>query len=443
MKFGGSSVGDAQRIKNLAGLVNPNENTIVVLSAMSGMTDRLNDISGYARDGKYSLCVTRLIETAEYFKNTAINLFDDNDELNSAWQFITGSFDKLIDLVEKPWSQRSEYKLVSSGELITCQLAFRYFRSIGWDCGYLCATDYMTGDQYEPDYSATSKKLIELMANSENHNLYFTEGFICRNNENEVSNLGRGGSDYSATIIGSLLGASVIEIWSDRDGLLNNDPRFVSNTFPVENLTYREAEELAYFGAKILHPNSIEPAKRTGIPILLKNTFNPNAKGTLVYTDAMADEYKAVAAKDWVTAIKVHSGRMMNSYGFVNKIFEVFDKYRTPIDVITTSEVSVSITIDNIRYKDEIINELNRLGQTETFENQVIICVVGNFDTNTGEKLSSIFGSLGEIPVKMISFGSSRTNLTFITDSEYKSRILNILNQTLFHKKPCLAQNRF
>ncbi len=290
---------------------------------------------------------------------------------------------------------------------------------------------YVDNDS-EPILSEIETRLSAILAQYPSTTLFITQGFICINPRNEIDNLKRGGSDYSASLIGAAVQASVVEIWTDIDGVHNNDPRIVQNTKPIAELSFDEAAELAYFGAKILHPSTVLPAKLKNIPVLLKNTINPTGKGTLISNKISGTGIKAIAAKDSVTVIKIKSGRMLLAYGFLRKVFEIFEKYKTPIDVITTSEVAISLTIDKEDYLAQIVDELKVLGAVEVDKNQTIVCIVGNMIAEEKGHALEVMQALDNISVRMISYGGSRHNMSIVIDSNNKEKALRSLHKNLF-----------
>jgi aspartate kinase len=323
-----------------------------------------------------------------------------------------------------------EKEILAQGELLSAMIIYLYMLEQEIDVAFLPALKFMKINKHrEPDYNYIKSKLTREIEKHKGCNYFLTNGFICKNHNNKTDNLGRGASDYTATIIGNVLNATEIVIWTDIDGLHNNDPRYVENTKAIRNLSYDEAAELAYFGAKILHPASITPAQIQNIPIILKNTFNSENKGTVISDYTLKKELKAIAAKDGIITIKVKSGRMMQAYGFLRKIFEVFEKYQTSVDMLTTSEISVAMTIDNNIHLDQIIKELSGLGETQVEKDQCIICIVGDYSKNQNISIQNVIDCLCNIPIKMISFGASKINMSFVIDSENKIEALNLLNK--------------
>ena len=435
MKFGGTSVGNPQRIKEVAGLITDPQPKIVVLSAMAGTT---NDLVAYAeflykkdRDNakifinqvrdKYYRVVNELFDTDEY-KNHGRNLIDTH-------------FNHLDEYNRDLFTQYEEKAVLAQGELISTALMFYHLKETGRSCALLPALDFMRIDKdQEPDYFYISQNLRRELAQHPGQNLFITQGFICRNAYGEIDNLKRGGSDYSASIIGAAVEADEIQIWTDIDGFHNNDPRFVPNTRRIDQLSFSEAAELAYFGAKILHPTSVRPAQDKNIPVRLKNTMEPSSPGTLITGETSGSGLKAVAAKDGITAIRVQSDRMLLAYGFLRKVFEIFESHRTSIDMIATSEVSVSMTIDQTSRLREIVHDLESYGSVEVIGDQTIICVVGDMLAESRGMAVQVLDALKEIPVRMISYGSSNNNISLLIHSSHKVEALNALSNHLFRE---------
>ena len=435
LKFGGTSVGSAQRIKNVADLICDGNQKIVVLSAMSGTTNTLVEISDYLYkknqssanevvnnlEKKYISVINELYSTKEYKEKTSEALKNNFSFLRN---FTKNSVFTLFD----------EKAILAQGELMSTVMMHFYLTEIGKNSVLLPALDYMRIDKNnEPDAGYIKENIAKELSKQPNAELYITQGFICRNAYGEIDNLQRGGSDYSASLIGAAIHAEEIEIWTDIDGVHNNDPRFIDNTSPIAKLHFEEAAELAYFGAKILHPTCILPAKLENIPVRLLNTLDPSAEGTLISTDITPGKIEAVAAKDNITAIKIKSGRMLLAYGFMRKVFEIFESYQTSIDMIATSEVGISVSIDNNKHLDDIVNELKKFGTVSVNKDMVIICVVGDLPfTNVGFQ-AKVVSALKEIPIRMISYGGSNYNISFLINAEDKKRALQALSNNLFN----------
>lgn len=436
LKFGGTSVGSAERMKEVAKLIVGGEKKIVVFSAMSGTTNTLVEISNYLSqknpeganevinklESKYKKVVDDLFATEEY-KHTALNI-------------IKTHFDELRLLSKDMFTVFEEKVVLSKGELISSNLVHLYLMENKVQSVLLPALDYMRIDKNaEPDASYIHDKLKGLLELYPKTDLFITQGYICRNAYGEIDNLQRGGSDYSASLVGAAIGVSEIQIWTDIDGMHNNDPRFVEHTEPIRHLYFEEAAELAYFGAKILHPTCIQPAKYANIPVRLLNTMDPSAPGTMISNEGGNTEQgiiKAVAAKDNIIAIKIKSSRMLLAYGFLRKVFEIFESYRTSIDMICTSEVGVSVTIDNVSHLKEIVDDLKKYGTVTVDKDMCIICVVGNLEwDNVGFEARAI-EAMGNIPVRMISYGGSNYNISMLIKMQDKKKALQSLSDKLF-----------
>ena len=434
MKFGGTSVGSPERIKNVAQLVTESgEPTFVVLSAMSGTTNTLVDVSDYlykknpeganeiinTLEKKYMLHVEELYSTDEYKQKTR--------------DFLAQEFDYLRSFTKDIFTSFEEKSIVAQGEIMSTNMMVNYLQERGVKAVLLSALDFMRTDKNgEPDPQYSKEKLALAMMNNEGYQIYITQGFICRNAYGEVDNLQRGGSDYTASLIGAALPAEEIQIWTDIDGMHNNDPRVVEKTEAVRQLNFEEAAELAYFGAKILHPTCVQPAKYASIPVRLKNTLDPNADGTIIDNVIMRGKIKAVAAKDNITAIKIKSSRMLLATGFLRKVFEIFESYQTPIDMIATSEVGVSMSIDNQAHLTDIVNELKKYGTVTVDSDMTIICVVGDLDWSNLGFETLVLEAMQNIPVRMISYGGSNYNISFLIKGSDKKRALQSLSDKLF-----------
>ena len=433
LKFGGTSVGSVENFRKVAKIVNDiREPKIVVLSAMSGVTNTLVSISEHLKSRRLEDAVLQINALNEKYNEVARELLEDNQGFYKAQVFLNRHHQLLMSMVHQKFSDKEERIIMAEGELVSTNL-FQLFMEENNKCVLLSALDFMHTDQYgEPNTNVIRDRLQKVLANHSSTDTFITQGFICRNDKGEIDNLKRGGSDYSASLIGSAVGAKQIQIWTDIDGMHNNDPRFVDHTFSVSEMSFDEAAELAYFGAKILHPASIIPAREKNIPVLLKNTFKPECKGTLIHNKAIPQKIRAIAAKDNITAIKIKSYRMLMAYGFLKKIFEVFEQNKTSIDMITTSEVAVSLTIDNTSRLKNITRELQGFGNIEVDSDLSIICIAGDLAQNKKGITSAIFNGLKDIPIRMISYGGSNYNLSFLVKTSDKVAVLNILNQSLF-----------
>ena len=430
LKFGGTSVGSADRIKSVAKIIQGGTAKIVVLSAMSGTTNVLQEIANYLFKKENDLA-SQLIEglKAKYLKTIA-ELFSDRTILLSAKELIQSHFSYLQTFTQDLFTIHEEKAVLAQGELISTSLLNLYLTEIGVKSTLLPALQFMRIDKdLEPDEFYIRENLNRLLADKKGVDIFITQGFICRNNYGEIDNLKRGGSDYSASLIAVAAKASEVQIWTDIDGMHNNDPRVVANTKPIRKLSFDEAAELAYFGAKILHPSSIVPAKIANVPVLLKSTMNPEAIGTIITSETDGNGVKAIAAKDGLVAIKINSGRMLLAHGFLRKVFEIFELYKTSIDMVTTSEVAVSVTIDDSTNLKAIEEELKKYGKVEVDENQSIICVVGDFVQNGTGMATKIFRVLEEVPIRMISYGGSSHNISFLVDTANKNLALRSLNK--------------
>ena len=437
MKFGGTSVGTPQRMKEVTQLVTKSgEPVFVVLSAMSGTTNSLVEISDYLYkknpDGANKV-INRLEQ--KYAKHIE-ELYDKEETKAVTKEFLRGEFDFLRSFTKELFTSFEEKSIVAQGEIISTNMVVNYMKEQGINAVLLNALDFMRTDKNaEPDPVYIREKLKPIMAENEGAQVYLTQGFICRNAYGEIDNLQRGGSDYTASLIGEAIGAEEIQIWTDIDGMHNNDPRVVDKTDPVHQLHFEEAAELAYFGAKILHPTCIQPAKYAGIPVRLLNTMDPDAEGTTISNKTEYGKIKAIAAKDNITAIKIKSSRMLLATGFLRKVFEIFESYQTSIDMICTSEVGVSMSIDNSAHLGEIVDELKKYGTVTVDTNMCIVCVVGDLDwSNIGFETLAL-DALKDIPVRMVSYGGSNYNISFLIREEDKKRALQNLSNTIFYKK--------
>lgn len=433
MKFGGTSVGSAERIKNVAELILSKGKNVIVLSAMSGTTNTLVEICDYLYKKNIEGARETLNLLRRKYKGVVEELFSSAEYKQSAHDAVQERFDFIISLMKESFSVFEEKEILAQGELISTALMNLYLQEKGVNSKLLPALEFMKTDRNgEPDLNHIKKAVSALLDENADADIYITQGFICKNAYDETDNLQRGGSDYTASLIGAAIKASEIEIWTDIDGMHDNDPRFVENTHPVEELNFEEAAELAYFGAKILHPTCILPAKVANIPVRLLNTMDTSAKGTLIHNTSASGKIKAVAAKDGITAIKIKSGRMLLAYGFLRKVFEIFESHKTSIDMITTSEVGVSMTVDSNRNLDVIVDELKKLGTVTIDNDMVIICVVGDLEWQNKGFEAKALDALRDIPVRMISYGGSNFNISFLIDKNDKVRALQALSSKLF-----------
>jgi aspartate kinase len=434
MKFGGTSVGKPHRMHEVAKLVTRDEEPkIVVLSALSGTTNALIEISASMARGDRAAAKEQIDMLERHYHTFTRELLKTESSLNKALSLTAEHFEFLTIILKISFSEALNKDILAQGELLSTKLFSIYLEEAGIGHVLLPALDFMTIDGFdEPQIGTIKVKLAQLLQRNRDQKLFVTQGYICRNAKGEVDNLKRGGSDYSASLIAAAVNASVCEIWTDIDGMHNNDPRVVKKTIPVEQLSFDEAAELAYFGAKILHPASIWPAQFYNVPVRLLNTLFPEARGTLITEKAGSVGVKAVAAKDGITAIRIKSSRMLLAYGFLRRVFEVFEKYRTAIDMITTSEVAVSVTIDNDLHLGEITRELETFGTVETDTNQTIVSIVGNEITETKDVMQRLFSSVSSIPVRMVSYGGSRHNISLLIPRSHKEETLQLLNKGLF-----------
>ena len=431
-KFGGTSVGSADRMKKVAQLITQDDDRkIIVLSAVSGTTNILVEIGELLFKGS-SEAAEKLIESLRSEYQTLVsNLYTTTQGVDKGLHAIGHYFDKMKVLAQIPdFNEGNNKTLLSFGEVLSTNLFQLYLEEQNIKSQLVSALDFMSIDESgEPEIDRIGEQLKPLVSSNP---LTITQGFICKNYNGQTDNLKRGGSDYTASIIGAAIQAKEIQIWTDIDGMHNNDPRVVDNTKPIEALTFDEAAELAYFGAKILHPASILPAQKYRVPVRLKSTIDHRAEGTLIGLESNQSDVKAIAAKDGITAVKIKSSRMLLAHGFLKNIFEVFSRHSTSIDMITTSEVAVSLTIDNDRHLPQITGELEQLGLVEVDENQTIICIVGNMISQKSGVLKRIFDCLSDIPIRMVSYGGSRHNISLLIESDYKKESLKKLNQGLF-----------
>lgn len=437
LKFGGTSVGSPARMQQVARLITGDAGQkIVVLSAVSGTTNKLVALCALRnkQDEKaYQLAVDKLYDEYVHF---VTELLPETGWQEKGQQIIDAHFETLRQAIHHT-SQEAEKSILAQGELLSTKLFSCYLHMTGTSCTLLPALDFMKLDlSGEPDLPSIGAALQALLHQEEGQTLFITQGFICCNHSGEIDNLKRGGSDYTASLIGAAIKAYEVQIWTDIDGMHNNDPRIVKKTFPIAELSFDEAAELAYFGAKILHPSSIWPAQQYNIPVRLLNTMQPEAHGTLINNvENKTGSIKAIAAKDGITAIKVKSTRMLLAYGFLKSVFEVFEKFKTPIDMITTSEVAVSLTIDDTTYLQQISAELSHFGKIVIDYEQSIVCVVGDMVADRKGIVSKIFQALDPVPVRMISYGGSKNNISILIDSSYKQQALELLNEQLFQRQ--------
>lgn len=434
LKFGGTSVGSPTRMKGVREIISRDDDRkIVVLSAVSGTTNSLVELSEKQKQGDKEGVSTLLDELYRKYTDFVNELYSTEDYRQKGMEVIDHYFDVLRQKSRAPYSGEIVKSTVVQGELISTNLFINYLKEEDINAELIPAADFVIlNENNEPDLKLIAEKLNGILAGLPDTQILITQGFICRNARGEIDNLKRGGSDYSATLIAAAIQAEEAQIWTDIDGMHNNDPRIVESTFPIAELSFDEAGELAYFGAKILHPNCIIPAQQKNVPVRIKNTMDPDAKGTLITSNKNPDTVKAIAVKDQITAIKIKSSRMVLAYGFLRKIFEVFEKYKTPIDMITTSEIAVSVTIDDATFLAEIVEEISPYGSVEVDKNQSIICIVGDFVAERKGVGVDVFKAMEHIPVRMISYGGSKNNISLLIETEYKKEALTALNKQLF-----------
>lgn len=437
-KFGGTSVGKPERMHSIRNLITSDATRkIVVLSALSGTTNALLSIGESLKSGQHDEASEKVEHLKAHYDSFIRDLFKTSDGYTAGQRVIEKEFSFIRSLVKiQPFTLKQEKELVAEGELLSTQMFAAYLAEEGVSSVLLPALEFMRIDaDNEPELGQIEQNLRQMLPPHTDKQIIVTQGFICRNPRGEVDNLKRGGSDYTASLVGGAIKADEIQIWTDIDGMHNNDPRIVKKTFPIRELTFEEAAELAYFGAKILHPSTITPAKMRGVPVRLKNTMDPDAPGTLIAEKAGASEqvFKAIAAKDGITALYIHSTRMLNAYGFLRRIFEIFEKYKTPIDLIATSEVSVSVTIDKTDNLAAIQEELSQFCDLEEPDyDQTIVCIVGNFSSDHPNIASQVLNAMKGIPIRMISYGGTEHNISLLLHGRYKAEALNALNAGLF-----------
>lgn len=433
MKFGGTSVGSAKRIKDVAGLICGSGRNIIVLSAMAGTTNTLLEIAGYLYNRNTEGAKETIGNLESSYRKTIAELYDSDEYGNKALEYVTDTFKFLYSFTKQLFTSREEKVIVAQGELISTMLMTLYLQEKGVKVALIPALDFMRTDLHgEPDADFIRGHLLPLIDSNSDADLFITQGFICKNSHDDVDNLLRGGSDYTASLVGAAVGAEEIQIWTDIDGMHDNDPRIVDGTKAVRHLHFEEAAELGYFGAKILHPTCIQPAKFANIPVRLLNTMDPEAPGTLIDNVPDPETVKAVAAKDNITAIRIKSSRMLLAYGFLRKVFEIFESYQTSIDMICTSEVGVSVSIDNTRHLNEIVHDLKKYGTVSVDLDMCIVCVVGDMDWENVGFETKVMEAVRDIPVRMVSFGGSNYNISLLVKEEDRNRTLRSLSKCLF-----------
>ncbi|MFZ9171700.1 MAG: aspartate kinase [Sediminibacterium sp.] len=434
MKFGGTSVGKPERMHQVYELITKDdESKIVVLSALSGTTNALVDISNSLSAGNKAEAKQKIDILEAHYHAFVLDLLKTEALIAKGNAIVKEHFEFLNIITKISFSDALNKDILAQGELMSTKLFCCYLEQQGQDHLLLPALDFMVLDQNEePNLPLIRSKLTALLAAHTNKKIFITQGYICKNVRGEVDNLKRGGSDYTASLVAAACKASVCEIWTDIDGMHNNDPRIVNKTVAIEQLSFDEAAELAYFGAKILHPTCIWPAQQENVPVKLLNTMQPDAAGTVITKEAGSEGIKAVATKDGIIAIKIKSSRMLLAYGFLRKVFEVFEKYKTSIDMITTSEVAVSVTIDNDVYLANIVKELEPFGSVEVEKEQSIVSIVGNHIAHTDSVLKKLFNAIDEVPVTMVSYGGSAHNISLLVPTVDRTKTLQLINSGLF-----------
>lgn len=441
LKFGGTSVGSPERMKNLLDIISPElvdgqleERRLVVLSAVSGTTNHLVEIAEAFLAKNKSQAATLIAEIHAHYHVFIRELFATDKWYNKAKDLIDYHFSLLASFKEDVFTSIEEKVILTQGELISTALYQYYLSELGVSSVLLPALDFMKVDEdHEPMIDYIGEHLQVLLEQYPNQKLFITQGYICRNAVGEIDNLRRGGSDYTASLIGAAIRAEEIQIWTDINGMHNNDPRIVKGTRPIAQLSFEEAAELAYFGAKILHPQSVFPAQKYAIPLRLLYTMEPSAVGTLISAVSERNKIKSIAAKDGITTIRIHSSRMLLAYGFLRRVFEIFERHKTSIDMITTSEVAVALTIDDIQKLPDILTELKAFGLVEVEQNQTIVCVVGDFSADQHGYASRVLESLKHIPIRMISYGASNYNISLLVGTADKTEVLRSLHSRLFN----------
>ncbi|MFV0377419.1 MAG: aspartate kinase [Mangrovibacterium sp.] len=432
LKFGGTSVGSVENMNAVMKLIADGEKKLVVLSAMSGTTNALVEIADYLYKRNKDSALTQILKLEQTYDAVLKELYKNNDSKKTAQKAVKTAFNTIKSFTAGEFSGIGERTIVAQGELISTVLFAELMKENGYKTKLLPALDYMRIDADKAADMHTIRPLIQqALKTAGDADYYITQGFICRNADGEIDNLQRGGSDYTASLVGAAIDSEEIQIWTDIDGFHNNDPRYVKNTKKIEQLSFTEAAELAYFGAKILHPQTVLPAKLQNIPVRLKNTMNPTDGGTLITHDSSGTGIKAVAAKDGITAIKIRSYRMLMAYGFMKNLFEIFEFFKTPVDMVATSEVAVSVTIDNTAKLDSIVRELMEYGEVEVDENLTIVCIVGDLIADEHGFAAKVFTALQDIPIRMISYGGSRHNISVLVSTKDKQKTLQALSDQL------------
>lgn len=434
LKFGGTSVGSVENMRAVMQLITDGNQKLVVLSAMSGTTNSLVEIANYLQKKNKDAARQVISQLEQKYYKVVNDLYATEEKKEKGKAIISGIFQTIKSITSGEFTEVSENTIVAQGELLSTAMFTELMLENGYKAKYLPALDFMKIDRDKAaDLYFIRENISKVLEASEAADYYITQGFICRNANDDIDNLQRGGSDYTATLIGAAIDSEEVEIWTDIDGFHNNDPRFVENTKKIDQLSFDEAAELAYFGAKILHPQTVLPAKLQNIPVRLKNTMNPSDPGTLIASESSGHGIKAVAAKDGITAIKIRSYRMLNAYGFLKNVFEIFEFFKTPIDMISTSEVSVSLTIDNVKHLNEIVSELKEYGEVEVDSDLTIACIVGEMIAEESGFAAKVFSALHDIPIRMISYGGSHHNISVLVKTELKKQTLQSLSNNLLN----------
>jgi aspartate kinase len=433
MKFGGTSVGKPERMKSIIPLISGEESVVVVLSALSGTTNSLVEISELLYSGSTEQATLKNETLRSKYHQVVEELYSTETYKKEGLELVNSHFDYIADIIANSFTKVQEKAILAQGELMSTGMFHKLLSERNIRSVLIPALNFMRIDKDgEPDAFYITENFKRELGNYPDEKIIVTQGFICRNAYGEIDNLKRGGSDFTASLIGAAINASEIQIWTDINGFHNNDPRYVEKTRVIREISFDEAAELAYFGAKILHPSSVNPAREKNIPVRLKNTMDPQDEGTLITSGTVLQDYKAVAAKDGISVFRIKSDRMLMAYGFIRKVFEIFEAYKTPIDMVTTSEVSVSITVDNPQFIKQIAHDLKELGSVEIEQDQTILCIVGDFRTERTGSAPEIFEALNTIPLKMISYGGSPNSISLLIDSKDKINALNLLNKYLF-----------
>ena len=434
LKFGGTSIGTAERMKSLLPIISTDNQQIIVLSAVSGVTNILVSINKALKEQEKAEANELSNKLQEIYHEYIESLFVKTKSKSQAFELIDSYFELLKTLFTQEFSERLEKKILTQGELVSTSLFHAYLTEQDVPSVLIPALDFMKlNEENEPTVLDIKKSLSTYLELNKDINVFITQGFICSNSKGEDDNLKRGGSDYTATLIGAAIGAEEVQIWTDINGMHNNDPRIVQGTKPIAHLCFDEAAELAYFGAKVLHPQSIFPARKHQVPVRILNTMDPRSPGTVIDIEQpLKNSIRAIAAKDDIIAIRIHSSRMLMAYGFLRKIFEIFERYKTPIDLITTSEVAISLTIDSDKYLNKIVDEIQELGSVEIDRNQTIVCVVGDFTWEQHGFAAKVLEAVKHLSVRMISYGGSSYNISLLIDTNDKVDALNSLHQKLF-----------